>query len=84
MLCGCLQQLGPTYDKVCRDLIHGKVLDDIAWLAKVHGESVIKKARGELKFSDKLCEEIDWCKPYVDPEKLKEKKVQESIEAVFF
>ncbi|RYH31181.1 hypothetical protein EON65_03185 [archaeon] len=64
--------------------MQGKVLDDISWLAKVHGESVIKKARGELKFSDKLCEEIDWCQPYIDPEKLKEKKAQESVEAVFF
>lgn len=60
------------------------MLDDIAWLAKVHGESVVRKAKGEQKFSDRLCQEIDWCKPWMDSTKLKEKEAQETMEAVFF
>ena len=31
-----------------------------------------------------LGEEIDYCKAYIDPEKLREKQAQESMEQVFF
>jgi hypothetical protein len=65
-------------------LAQGKLLDDISWLSKMHGESVARKAKAELKFPDKLCEEIDWCQPWIDPERLKEKEAQASIEQVFF
>eukprot|EP01039_Chlorochromonas_danica_P011107 gene11106-12374_t len=77
-------QLEPDYQEVCKEMIEGKLLDDISWLAKVHGESIVRKAKGELKFSDKLCQEIDWCKPWMEPEKLKEKEVRETMEEVFF
>jgi hypothetical protein len=76
--------LEPHYRKVCQPMTQGKLLDDIAWLAKMHGESVVRKAKAELKFPDKLCQEIDWCKPWVDPEKLKEKEAEASMEQVFF
>jgi hypothetical protein len=36
------------------------------------------------RFSDKLCEEIDWCRPWVDPIILREKEIQNTMEAVFF
>lgn len=76
--------LEPYYYKQCTPLTEGKLLDDIAWLTKVHGESIERKAKGEMKFPDKLCEEIDWCKPWVDPVKLREKEAQMSMEQVFF
>lgn len=79
-----MQQLEPDYQEICKELTEGKLLDDISWLAKVHGESIVRKAKGELKFSDKLCQEIDWCKPWMEPEKLKEKEVRENMEEVFF
>jgi len=60
------------------------MLDDIAWLAKVHGESVQRKAKAELRFPDKLCEEIDWCEPWIDPQKKREKEAEASLEAVYF
>ncbi len=59
-------------------------MDDIAWLTKVHEESIRKKAKGEQRFMDKLCEEIDWCHPWMDPDKIKEKEVRASLEPVFF
>jgi hypothetical protein len=79
-----VQTLAPHYREVCLQLTRGKLLDDIAWLGKVHSESVVRKAKAEQAFPDKLCEEIDWCKAYVDPEKLREKQAQETMEAVFF
>jgi hypothetical protein len=78
------QELEPHYQKVCEPLVTGKLLDDIAWLTKVHGEAIDRKVKGEVRFPDKLCEEIDWCAPWVDPVKLKEKEAQASMEAVFF
>lgn len=60
------------------------MLDDIAWLAKVHDESVSRRAKGEMRFEDKLCQEIDWCKPWVDPETAKEKEAERTMEAVYF
>eukprot|EP01038_Epipyxis_sp_PR26KG_P011867 gene11867-15883_t len=77
-------KLEGKYDQICRDMTKGKLLDDIAWLAKVHGESVIKRAKAEVAFPDKLCEEIDFCKPWVEPEKLKEQIAQKTMEQVFF
>lgn len=64
--------------------MNGKLLDAIAWLAKVHDEGIIKKAKAEQRFHDKLCEELDWCQPWLDPEKLKEKEVKKTLEPVFF
>lgn len=81
----CLvQSLTPHYRDICLQLTSGKLLDDVSWLGKVHSESVIRKAKAEQAFPDKLCEELDWCKAYVDPEVLKEKQAQETMEAVFF
>ncbi len=74
----------PKYHDICKPLVEGKLLDDISWLAKVHGESIAKRAKGEQKFEDKLCEEIDWCKPWVDPEEAKEKEAEKTLEQVFF
>lgn len=50
----------------------------------MHGESIERKTKGEVRFPDKLCEEIDWCRPWIDPVKLREKQAQETMEAVFF
>ena len=79
-----MQSLTPPYRDICLQLTSGKLLDDVSWLGKVHSESVIRKAKAEQAFPDKLCEELDWCKAYVDPEVLKEKQAQETMEAVFF
>ncbi len=78
------QDLEPYYQKLCQPLVQGKLLDDIAWLAKVHGESIDRKVKGEVRFPDRLCEEINWCQPWVDPVKLREKQAQATMEAVFF
>jgi hypothetical protein len=79
-----LKGLAPAYDVLCRDLVKGKLLDDIAWLSKVHEEGIKKRAKAELRFPDKLCEEIDWCQPWMDPDKLKEKEIRASLEPVYF
>lgn len=79
-----MQQLPAPYNDICTPLTKGKLLDDIAWLGKVHGESVARRAKAEIGFPDKLCEEIDWCKAYIDPARLREKQAQETMEVVFF
>lgn len=77
-------ELPEPYNGHCLPLIRGKMLDDIAWLAKVWGESVAKRAKGEQRFGDKLCEEIDYCEKWMEPEKMAEKVAQQSMDMVFF
>ena len=82
--CDRLDLPSDDYKEICKELVQGKLLSDITWLAKVHIESVARKVKGELRFGDKLCEEINWCQKWLDPQKLKEKAATESMDMVFF
>ncbi|KAJ1411121.1 hypothetical protein B484DRAFT_455683 [Ochromonadaceae sp. CCMP2298] len=77
-------KLLPKYSTACQPLVQGKMLDDVAWLAKVHHESILRQAKAELAFPDKLCQEIDFCEAYMDPEEKREREAQQTMEAVFF
>jgi len=77
-------QLKGEFDVLCRQMLSGKLLEDVCWFAKVHAESVMRKDRGEMRFPDKLCEELNWCVPWVDPEELREKEIRDTMEPVFF
>ena len=73
----------PALAELCTPLAQGKLLDDIAWIAKVHSEALLRQVRGELLFADRLCEEMHYCEKYVDPEELK--RIEENkMEQVFF
>lgn len=51
-----MQRLEEKYDAICRGLISGKLIDDIAWLAKIHGEKIERKVVSNMLFADSLCE----------------------------
>ena len=69
--------------ELCAPLGEGKLLDDVAWIAKVHSEALLRQVRGEVSFADKLCEEVSFCEKYVDPEELKRQQ-EAKMEQVFF
>ena len=73
----------PALAELCTPLAQGKLLDDIAWVAKVHSEALLRQVRGELLFADRLCEEINYCEKFVDPEELKRLE-ENKMEQVFF
>lgn len=62
----------------------GKLFDDIAWMTKVNDESIKRKEKSERRFGDILCEEINYCQKYVDPEVMEQQKVVEDIGALYF
>lgn len=39
---------------------------------------------GESRFADSLCEEVKYCKKYIDPDQQKQEEMEEEMEAVFF
>jgi len=82
---GACDRLGltPELQEVCTPLTNGALLDDISWIAKVHGELLLKKPKGEILFADKMCEEIKYCTKYLDEEELKRQEAAK-IEPVFF
>lgn len=41
---------------ICKELTQGKLLDDVAWLAKLHGEKMARKVSADKLFPDSLCE----------------------------
>ena len=65
-------------------MIQGKLLDDIGWIAKVNEESTKRKEKSEYLFSDSLCQEIDFCKNYVDPDDQLQLDAEEEVTPVFF
>ena len=75
--------LSPALMQLCEPLSQGKLLDDVAWIAKVHSEAPLRQARGEVGFADTLCEEVGYCERYVPPEELKRLQEQK-MEQVFF
>ena len=37
-------------------MVQGKMSDDIAWMASLHGESMINKVKDERHFADYMCQ----------------------------
>jgi hypothetical protein len=40
--------------------------------------------KGDIKFQDKLCQQVQLCQKWVDPEELKKQKMEEEMPQVFF
>ena len=53
-------------------------------MAKVNDESIVKKEKNELKFPNYLCEEVKYCKKYVDPDDQAQLDAEEEVVPVFF
>lgn len=54
--------------------------DDIAWMLKLHAESLARKERSKTYFSDKLCDDLKYCEKAQDVRKVQ----QAEVEAVFW
>ena len=83
--------LPSEYDPSCRLLVKGRGTEDIAWMSKMHHEVVKKRELGGLRFPDRVCEAIlnestgkKFCEKWIDPDLLRRKTIEESIEPVFY
>ena len=72
-------------------------LDEVAWMAKIHGESLtikkdrnylakntIKIGKGKGFYPDKLCETLQICQRWETPAELEKKKLHQEVDAIFF
>ena len=80
--CGRLG-LPAKFQALCAPLTVSGLLDDVSWIAKMHHEALVRKAKGEVSFADKLCEEVEYCTRYVDPLEAAQQEVAK-MEQVFF
>ena len=83
--------LPAEHDASCRLLVKGNGPDDIAWMSKMHHEVLKKRELGSLRFSDRVCEAIvnestgkKFCEKWIDPDLLRRKTLEETIEPVFY
>lgn len=97
--------LAPEHDALCRQIVADmeaqeggeRSLDEVAWMAKLHGESLtakrernplaktaIKIGKGKGFYPDKLCEALQVCQKWETAADLHKKKVNKEIDAVFF
>lgn len=77
--------LSPEYDKICREMISGKLVNvnAVAWQVKNHGESMLRKDHIDVPFPEKICIDVKLCEVYIDKE-TKELEELKSMEAVYF
>lgn len=97
--------LTPEFDVMCKQIIADMVaepggersLDEVAWMAKLHGESLTAKkdrnalAKNSIKigkgmgfYPDKLCEALRVCQKWETPAVMEKKKLHQEVDAVFF
>ena len=83
--------LPAEYDASCRLLVQDRGMEDIAWMSKMHHEVIKKRELGSLRFPDRVCEAIlneatgkKFCDKWIDPDLLRRKTLEESIEPVFY
>ena len=97
--------LTPEYDSLCRQILAAmaaepggaRSLDEVAWMAKLHGESLTAKrdrnalARNSIKigkgkgfYPDKLCETLGVCERWETPAVMEKKRLIQEVDAVFF
>ena len=97
--------LAPEFDVMCRQIIADMIaepggersLDEVAWMAKLHGESLtakkdrnalaknsIKIGKGKGFYPDKLCEALRVCEKWETPAVMEKKKLHQEVDAVFF
>lgn len=67
------------YNDICLNFVQGKLFNDIIWLAKIHGEAISNKKLTEIRFSDSLCQEINYCEAWLPPDLLKKKQTIEAL-----
>lgn len=68
------------YRDMCSPLVESALLDDISWIAFMHSEAIARKGKVERLFSESLCESVNFCEKWVDPDAEEEVIVEE----VFF
>ena len=52
-------------------------------MLKLHIENVYNEVRSDIPYEEVMCNEISYCTKWVDPEVIKKKIIQESVEETF-
>jgi hypothetical protein len=71
--------LPDIYNHICLNFVEDKLFQDITWLAKVHSEELSNKKISETRFSDSLCQEINYCEEWLPPDLLKKKQTLDAF-----
>jgi len=66
--CGRLDFPVSSFKALCLPLTQSPLVQDISWIAFMHAEAIVKKARVEKLFPDTMCESIGYCTKWVDPD----------------
>jgi hypothetical protein len=84
-ICHTLNLPAGSLNDTCWSLISiPSKLEDIAWIGKLHGEVIKNEGKGDIRFGDKMCQEMAFCTKWVDPEELKRQQAIEEMPPVFF
>jgi hypothetical protein len=76
--CDRVDFLTSSFREICKTIAAGKLVDDIAWIAFLHHEAIVAREKTDHLFADRLCETIEYCSKWVDPD-AEEIVVQEEV-----
>jgi len=73
----CDKVMLPAYlEPVCVQILEKKKID-MAWIAKLHAETIWKRQTApENMFPERLCTEVGYCAKYVDPVEVAKKEIE--------
>jgi hypothetical protein len=67
--------VGTCYNSICVTFLY--CIDDIAWMLKLHAESLARKERSKTYFSDRLCDDLKFCERVQDVRKAQQAEVEQ-------
>jgi hypothetical protein len=70
----------PSFKRQCKPMTEGSLLEDISWISFMHAENIERKGKADKLFGDSLCESINFCQKWTDPDAEEEVVMEE----VFF
>ena len=58
----------PSFRRLCDPLTEGSLSEDISWISFMHAENIERKGTADKLFADSLCESVNYCEKWVDPD----------------
>ena len=77
--CDRVDFLTSSFREQCKSIIKDKLVMDISWIAYLHHEAIIGNHNTEKLFADTVCETIDHCSKWVDPDAEEEIASEEEV-----